>query len=689
MAKSKGLTVGISADLKEFKKGLTDVNKEINKTAKQAEAFKKELNFKYDANNFIEAQKNAQKAIEKTSEKAQALKQKIKELEQNGGQGTKDWEYLTNELAKTNLKAQQLKRSLEDINKIKADNLKNTLTNAGNSLQKVGQALAPISAIAGAGLFGLYKVSKGAIETADKMQTLADRVGVSVEKLQEYNYIAKQTDIEQAEFVNILKKTNGALASLSTGKLDQQAKALEALGITSEQAKKGLDENFDLIFESLSSIQDPMQQLALLNDLLGEKLGQSLVPMLKLGSQNVNELKKEFRAFGVVSGENAKKLSDFDNVINNLKEKINILKVNLGTALLPVMEQIAQVLNEKIFPTISKIIDYFDTLSDRTKTMITLGLGITSALAPVLLVGGQLIKTLAGLVQGFKLLQVAMVAIQAHPIVLAVAGVIALLTILIVKNEKLREQFKSILKTLGDAFLPLFQAFQPILDILTNTINIVAKTLGDTLVPIFEILNKVLKSSITLQLQPLILSLKMTGIMLKFLEKPLQAIASVVDAVLVPAFNGLNAVFEAIMFIFNELVALFFDGVSGVVNFIIDMINGVIKTLNAVDFLDVFKDIKELNKVDITHSLGLREPKIEKSENLPDKKKENIDPIKNSNKIIEKATETNNTQTTIYNYNNDNSTKSPTINITVENYGEQVDIEELTKKINIELAKAM
>lgn len=686
MARSKGLTVGISADLKEFKKGLNDVNKEINKTAKQAEAYKKELSFNYDPNNFINAQKNAQRAIEKTAEKVQTLKNKINEIEQNGGQGGKDWEYLTNELEKTNLKAQQLKRSLNEINQIKAEQLKNTFNNLGDKMQQMGRAIAPLSAISGAALFGLFKVGKGAIETADNLQTLAERVGLSVEKLQEYNYIARQTDVEQSEFNNILKKTNGALASLATGNIDKQAKALQALGITSEQAKKGLSENIDQILNSLTNIKDPMEQLAILNDLVGEKVGQSLVPMLKIGSKNLDTLREEFQGLNYVTNENAEKLANFDNVLNRIKEQFKNLKVALGASLLPVMEKIAETMQEKVVPFFTQLVENFNNLSDKTKTFITLMLGVGTALAPVLLIGGQLIKTMGGVVQGVKMIGLAVSGLQAHPIVLAIAGVIALLVLLITKNEKLREQFLEFIKIIGEAFMPLFEAIRPIFEIIGGLLETVAKTLGDALVPIFEILSKVLKVVLTNNLKPLILYLKMMGKIMQIMEKPLMAIASIIEQILVPAFNALSWVIDGVFTIFNELVATFFDGVSGVVNFIIDMINGVIDTINAINFLGIGGKIENLDRVDISQSLGLRET-IKEKETKETKK--TTETIKNSTKTIEKATENNTTLTNIYNYNNDNSNKNPTINIKIENYGEKVDIQELTKAINIELAKAM
>lgn len=686
MARSKGLTVGISADLKEFKKGLNDVNKEINKTAKQAEAYKKELSFNYDPNNFINAQKNAQRAIEKTAEKVQTLKNKINEIEQNGGQGGKDWEYLTNELEKTNLKAQQLKRSLNEINQIKAEQLKNTFNNLGDKMQQMGRAIAPLSAISGATLFGLFKVGKGAIETADNLQTLAERVGLSVEKLQEYNYIARQTDVEQAEFNNILKKTNGALASLATGNIDKQAKALQALGITSEQAKKGLSENIDQILNSLTNIKDPMEQLAILNDLVGEKVGQSLVPMLKIGAKNLDTLREEFQGLNYVTNENAEKLANFDNVLNRIKEQFKNLKVALGASLLPVMEKIGETMQEKVVPFFTQLVENFNNLSDKTKTFITLALGVGTALAPVLLVGGQLIKTMGGVVQGVKMIGLAVSGLQAHPIVLAIAGVIALLVLLITKNEKLREQFLEFIKIIGEAFMPLFEAIRPIFEIIGGLLETVAKTLGDALVPIFGVFSKILKVVLSNNLKPLILYLKMMGKIMQIMEKPLMAIASIIEQILVPAFNALSWVIDGVFTIFNELVATFFDGVSGVVNFIIDMINGVIDTINAINFLGIGGKIENLDKVDITQSLGLRETHKEKETK---ETKKTTETIKNSTKTIEKATENNTTLTNIYNYNNDNSNKNPTINIKIENYGEKVDIQELTKAINIELAKAM
>lgn len=645
MATVKGLTVAIGADTKQFNKELRAADRSIKATSKEVEALTESLNIEFDAGRFEEAMRLAENVIEQTEEKAKALRSQLDYLEKTGGTDTEGYQKLQTELIKTESKAVLLKKKLQEIKDLKIEKLANQFKTVGDGITKAGQAIAPFSAAAAGMLASFTAISFSAINSADELKTFADRVNLSAEELQKWQYIAMQTDVTNDELQAGLVKAQGAFGSLAKGDIDVASQALLDLGISAEQASQGMGANFDALVNKLAGIQDPILQAAYANEIFGERMGAKLVPMLKAGGEGLADLAREFENFDTLTNDQIDNLAEFDNVMNKIKYSFKVMKDQLGVALLPIMQTLADLMITKVIPAVQRLTDWFTNLSEHTKQTIMVVLAAIAALGPILLIVGKLTSGIGGVIKGVGLLSKALTFLSLHPIIAIIALVIGLLVTLYSTNEQFRNSVNNLISQLGDALMPIL-----------NTLMTALGAIFEALMPIINILGNVLGTVIT-ALTPIITFL------VNLLAKTLIPIIELVANVFVKAFGFVQKVIEGYVKIIEKII-----------NGIIDFINILIKQINKLGDVLGFT-VGELNRVDMSGKILSTETKQSQfnAESTPEK-------------VISNAQVTDVPKTVI---NNDYSDKDIQINVTVQNYAKEVDTDKLIRDINIKLAEAM
>ena len=488
MAEIKSVSVKIGADTKDFIDGLKKADKEIASTTKTAKELEKGLKIKFDEKNFLQAQKQVQNALEQTKTKAQQIRDKLKFLEDSGKVNTADYERLSLELAKTENNAIKLEKTLKDINQIKYDNL-------SKSLEKTGKAMTAVSAAAGGLLVGMTKLAKDAVKTGDEIATSATKYNLSAEAIQRWNYIAMQSDVSSEVLYKSMVKTRDAVGTKMAGQVNNATKAIEALGVSLENVQSD-EQAFNQIVGALSNIKNSTEQAYYANEIFGEKIATELTPLLKQGGEALNEYAQEFEQVGYLSNEQVASLAAFDNAMNKVNAQFQNAKTELGMALLPVYQTLANLLETKIVPAIQKVTNWFNGLSDNTKKVITGVLLLATALAPLLLGMSKIVKILPAIKAGLEAL------FSGNPVVLAISAIAAVLMYLYTTNEEFAKSVNNLLSVLGRALgailkplvnilSTIFNLLQPIIDMLGNRLasqlNMVAKMLE----PVVWLLEKI------------------------------------------------------------------------------------------------------------------------------------------------------------------------------------------------------
>lgn len=377
MAESiKGLSVKIGADTSDFIKGLKKVDKEINQTTKQANELQKGLKLEFNEDRFVEAQRLIQQSLEQTEEKAKSIRQQLKYLEDTGNVDTEGYKRLQTELYKAENNAVMLKQKLEEVNNVKTgtltEKIKGLVTNLKTS-----------TAIIGGVVGAVYKIGKASAEAGSKVQDLADRLGLTAEQVQRYDYIALQSGLTTEELAKSIAKSRDAIGTALAGTSNTATQALQSLFGDLSKIPKSSEEGFSTIIEKLSQVKDSTMQAYYANEIFGERLATNLLPMINNGSEKLSQLNEEFETLGYLSNEEVQQLADLDDKFNKITKKVQNLTYQLGVALTPVIELVISILEpfvsllQQIMEWITPVIDAITTLADKISTLrfATIGKG--------------------------------------------------------------------------------------------------------------------------------------------------------------------------------------------------------------------------------------------------------------------------------------------------------------------------
>lgn len=446
----KGLTVKIGADTSDFIKELKKVDKEINATQRTANELQKGLQLEFDSNRFTQAQKKVQSALDTTEAKAKAIREQLQYLERTGGVDTAGYQKLETELAKTETRALQLREQLEQIDKLKFENATKNITKLSNGLETAAKKTALVSAAAVGAIAGIYKLGSDAATTGANLQDMADRLDISAEALQRYDYIALQSGVETEQLVKSIAKARDAVGTALAGGTNTASKALQTLFGDLSKIPTGTEESFTAIIEQLSKVEDSTMQAYYANEIFGERLATNLIPLINNGADRLAQLGEEFESIGYLSNEQVQALADFDDELNIMKERLSLAKTELGIAMLPIMEQFADILTNVVVPAIQALSDWFNNLPEPMQKVLTGVLLLTAGLSPMFLILSKIVGVIPSLIKMFTSLRSASLATY-----LGIASLAASLGLVfdLIGNWSEMSALEKVLKSLALAFL--------------------------------------------------------------------------------------------------------------------------------------------------------------------------------------------------------------------------------------------
>lgn len=686
----RGLTVEISADASSFNKEMSQMRKAAQSSQSELAALRKSLDLEFDATKLARAQKVAQDAIDKTAANADVLRRRLEYLEETGNVDTTAYRKLQTELAQTELKGQQLQKQLEKLNTLKFDKLSSRITGVGDKITGAGRALAPFSAAAGTAITAAGALGVKAAATGAQIDDLSLRLGISAEKVQEYQYVTAQAGVEWAVFEKALIKARAAIVDLSAGTINNASKALQSLGLRIEDfdSKEAM---FDGIIDALAGMEDKTLQTAYANEIFGDKIANQMLPFLNAGADAINQFKSEFATIAPLTNEQVSALAALDDTLYLVKESIKNAALQLGASFAPLIKSIADSIQNNLVPKLQKLAEWFNSLSLSQQQFALKALLVVAALAPLTMGVGKLVGAIGNIVKIIPSLQAGLSALAANPIVLIIAAVAAILIILYTQCEAFRESINNLVSMIGGAL-------QPVLDVIMGLLQSVM----DLLSPILEIIGGILATVINLvitALQPFFDMLTMIfNLLMPLLNVALIPLKLVLTLLQVPLqilgqlLGWLSPLFQ----IFGNIVAKIFGGVVKIinivlgviedaVNFVIGIINGLIDGVNAAlgwlgVHIDRIADVKL--RIDTSDIESMDDVNAIIDSTPPDTSGAGGGTVYDGGNGTGTYGDT-------YNYDNSTTNKTQNVTVTIQNYASEVDTDALVKEINIKLAEAM
>lgn len=418
----RGLSVKFDADFSEFQKGMKNAEKDITSTQKQLKTLQNSLKLEWDGKKFEQAQSLAQKSLTATEKKVSLLKDRLREMERVGVTDVTrgQYNYLQEELAKTELKAKNLQQQLQQINNIKLDKITSQAKNVASTLNQAASATRGLSLAAAGAVAGLAAAGVKAVQEADEIATLATTYSMTTDAIQRFNYVALQTDTQAEYLYKAFTKVQAGVADLSSGVTSVATKALQNLGLSFDQFD-GAEEQFYAIIDSLSKMEDQAMMVSLANDIFGEKMAVNLLPLIYAGTDAVSEYREEWESLGSLTETQIKQLAEFDNVLNELKTQLTNVGLQLGSGLLPLMQKLSDVLSTSLIPMLTEMVETFSGLSSSTQGFLIVLLMLTAAISPALSGLASLAQIIVVLIPLLQKLQINVVAVTGKFMLLAAA----------------------------------------------------------------------------------------------------------------------------------------------------------------------------------------------------------------------------------------------------------------------------
>lgn len=221
---------------------------------------------------------------------------------------------------------------------------------AENEMQKIERSAVAMAAsltaamVAAGGAVAL--LAKQSIDSADEMGELAEKVGLSTERLSAYNYIAKMSGADTELMSNALKKLNVNMVEAANGQ-GAAKKAFEELGIELRDANGDLKDNDTILMQvadRMSRMEDGAAKTALAVAIFG-KAGADLIPMLNQGARGFTNLTEEARRMGlIISTDTARAAGELNDSIDRLSLTTRGLGNAVMQSALPSLNAIAKAL---------------------------------------------------------------------------------------------------------------------------------------------------------------------------------------------------------------------------------------------------------------------------------------------------------------------------------------------------------
>ena len=240
---------------------------------------------------------------------------------------------------------------------------------AGGLLKFVPAAALATAAAALASM--AFRELGAAFARIDEVAKKASRLGMTTQALRELHYAAELAG-SSADVMNDTLKTlqkNMGDAAMGTG---EAAASMKMLGLdVDEIANLTPDEQFKIIADAISKIENPALQAALAAKIFGES-SQELMDIIRGGSAALEENEERLKHLqGTIDKTDEKAVADMYDAWTDVKIAIQGLWEQISVMLAPALEMIGNVLAE-VIAFVARAVEWFRRLSGVWNVLITM-----------------------------------------------------------------------------------------------------------------------------------------------------------------------------------------------------------------------------------------------------------------------------------------------------------------------------
>ena len=213
------------------------------------------------------------------------------------------------------------------------ERLQTATDSAQNGFSKIGDRINLVGAAAGLSIsalaVGFLASAKAAIDAADSMNDLSQRVGIAVNELAKYELATSQSGTSMESLAKGMKGLSGNML--------EHGDALKHLGINATTTDAAMQQFADVF----AKMPDGMEKTTLAVKVFG-KSGMDLIPMLNLGSEGLEKAAEKSAKYAAVMASMAPLSDAFNDNVAELGMLSKLTAMSLANDLLPALINISQ-----------------------------------------------------------------------------------------------------------------------------------------------------------------------------------------------------------------------------------------------------------------------------------------------------------------------------------------------------------
>jgi len=203
-----------------------------------------------------------------------------------------------------------------------------------DSLASSLKTIAPLAIAAGAAF--AFNMARALADSADRLDELSQRIGVSVEDLTRLQWAAQMSGASADTLTMALQKLSLNMAN-SKDPANESAAAFKALGIDISNADGSMRSQLEVmndVADAFAGFKDGANKTAIAVQLFGRS-GAELIPMLNGGSQSIKALAAESDKLGnTLSTKTAKAAAEFNDHLDRMAARASSVAKAIATPLL-------------------------------------------------------------------------------------------------------------------------------------------------------------------------------------------------------------------------------------------------------------------------------------------------------------------------------------------------------------------
>lgn len=244
-----------------------------------------------------------------------------------------------------------------------------------NALRSVGSAIVAAFAVERVASF-----VSNTISWADELSTVANRLGVSTDQLQQLRFMAERSDVSVEALQSGMSRLAVKIGEAASGSRASRQELMR-LGVTLRDASGNVRPTQDVFAdasEAISRMGSLAERTAAATRLLGRG-GAELLPLMMRGKAGVAALVAEAAELGVVvGGDSVQALSDADDKLVRLRYTLTAVGAQIAVKILPFFEMFVNALQS--------VVTWFRNGENSMRVFTSfVGAGIATAIASLVL----------------------------------------------------------------------------------------------------------------------------------------------------------------------------------------------------------------------------------------------------------------------------------------------------------------